>query len=61
LCAAFSSYPSKHTFSTLFPPLLIQPDIPWFSDSPCPCPVSNNFVPRLCHEASVCSHAVSLR
>jgi hypothetical protein len=59
LCAAFSSYPSKHTFSTLLPPLLIQPDIPWCP--PCPYHVSNNFVPRLCHEASLCSHAVSLR
>ncbi|XP_014753714.1 uncharacterized protein LOC104581658 isoform X2 [Brachypodium distachyon] len=26
--AAFSSYPSKSTFSTLFPPVLLQPDVP---------------------------------
>uniref|UniRef100_A0ACD6ADH6 Uncharacterized protein n=1 Tax=Avena sativa TaxID=4498 RepID=A0ACD6ADH6_AVESA len=41
--AAFSSYPCKHTFSALFPPLLLQPDIPWCS--PCPNPVPK----RLCH------------
>lgn len=47
---ALSSYPSKHTFSTLVPPLLLQPDTPFCS--PCPGPVSvtdNCVLKHPCH------------
>ncbi|XBI06224.1 hypothetical protein VPH35_134263 [Triticum aestivum] len=43
-CAAFSSHPSKSNFSTLLPPLLLQPDVPVCSHRPRP--FNNNIIPK---------------
>ncbi|CAL5045036.1 unnamed protein product [Urochloa decumbens] len=62
--AAFSSFPSKSTFYTLFPPLLLQPNVPFCSPRPFPNVARNTFVPkRPCYvtdlasqDTLLCSH-----
>ncbi|TVU13056.1 hypothetical protein EJB05_46731, partial [Eragrostis curvula] len=55
--SAFSSYPSKSTtLYTLFPPLLLQPDVCFCSPRPLPNIASDTFVPtRPCHVTDLAS------
>jgi hypothetical protein len=59
--SAFSSYPSKSTLYTLFPPLLLQPGVPFCSARPLPNVASNTFVPRRpCYVTDLASQDKSL-
>ena len=44
--SAFSSHPSKSTLYTLFPPLLLQPNVPFCSPRPFPNVARSTFVPK---------------
>ncbi|KAL6606342.1 hypothetical protein ACP70R_041995 [Stipagrostis hirtigluma subsp. patula] len=59
--AAFSSYPSKSALYSLFPPLLLQPDVPFCSPHPLPNVVSDTLVPkRPCHVTDLASQDTQL-
>ncbi|KAF8775787.1 hypothetical protein HU200_004173 [Digitaria exilis] len=59
--SAFSSYPSKSTLYTLFPPLLLRPNVPLCSPRPLPNAARNTFVPkRPCYVTDLASQDKSL-
>ena len=59
--SAFSSHPSKSTLYTLFPPLLLQPNVPFCSPRPLPNAARNTFIPkRPCYVTDLASQDKSL-
>jgi hypothetical protein len=59
--SAFISYPSKSTLYTLFPPLLLDPNVPFCSPRPFPNVARNTSLPkRLCYVTDVASQDTSL-
>ena len=59
--SAFSSYPCKSTLYTLFPPLLLNPNVSFCSPRPFPNVARNTSLPkRLCYVTDVASQDTSL-
>ncbi|RLN12879.1 hypothetical protein C2845_PM09G00630 [Panicum miliaceum] len=59
--SAFSSHPSKSTLYTLFPPLLLQPNVSFCSPRPLPNVARNTFIPkRPCYVTDLASQDKSL-